>query len=226
MKTTMMGILLLATAWPTFGQQSTTNTNCNVDGQQVNCTSTTNTPTPPSGGWLSGVNKAMAANREKAEANRNQQAQNTQNVQQSQLSPEAIRELFAAEKKEKDAKDTVDFIYCRQNSKSAVTDAEGKPRACADVIAYTKAFCLVNPDEDRCGLARSKKEVNEKFAALAKDFITDPRRTKKDQIEYYDVMYARLIRWGCMSFPDMTLPQRDGTMHSCPDAPEAGPPTK
>jgi hypothetical protein len=41
-----------------------------VNGQMANCTSTTTNPTPPSGGWLAGVNKALAANRAKAEANR------------------------------------------------------------------------------------------------------------------------------------------------------------
>jgi hypothetical protein len=223
MKLQILGAAFFAAAAPMFAQQSTTNTNCMVNGQMVNCTSTTTNPTPPTGGWLSGFNKALAADRAKAEANR---GQNPQNVQQSQLSPEAIKELFAEEKRERDAKDTVDFIYCRQNPKSGVTDSEGKSKACADVMEYTKAFCLVNPNDDRCTLARSKKEVNEKFAALAADFNTDPRRKKKDQQEYFDAMFEKLIRWGCMSFPDMTLPQRDGTTHSCPNAPEAGPQAK
>ena len=222
MKSKIVTMVLLATASVTFGQ-STTDTNCTVNGQMVNCKSTTTNPTPPTGGWLSGLNKTLAANREKANANHDQQAQN---AQQTQLSPDAIRELFAQEKQARDAKDTVDFVYCRQNLKSDITDSDGKQKSCADVIAYTKAFCSVNPNEDRCTLARSKVEVEKAFAALAEDYNTDPRRKKKDVQEYFDSRFAKLTRWGCMSFPDMTLPQRDGTAHPCPDALEAGSQTR
>ncbi len=223
MKSKIVAVLLFATASSTFGQQSTTDTNCNVNGQQVNCTSTTTTPTPPTGGWLTGVNKAMAENRARAEANR---SQNPQNVQQSQLSPEAMKEPLAEEKRERDAKDTVDFIYCRQNPKTNVTDSEGKSKACADVIEYAKAFCLVNPDVERCTLAKTKTEVMKAFSVLSEDFNSERRRNKKDVQMYYDSLFAKLTKWGCMSFPDMILPQRDGTTHSCPSAPEAGPQTK
>jgi hypothetical protein len=37
----VLAILVLLTAGSAFGQQSTTDTNCNVNGQQVNCTSNT-----------------------------------------------------------------------------------------------------------------------------------------------------------------------------------------
>src|SRR5258708_35956404 len=73
----------------------------------------------------------------------------------SGLSPEAVKTFLAEEKATRDAKDTVDFIYCRQNPKGNVTDNE-KQKTCADVIEYTKAFCSVNPEADRCTLARSK----------------------------------------------------------------------
>jgi hypothetical protein len=36
-----LSILILLTAGSAFGQQSTTDTNCNVNGQQINCTSNT-----------------------------------------------------------------------------------------------------------------------------------------------------------------------------------------
>jgi hypothetical protein len=220
MKSKLIAVALIATAWPAFAQESTTNTNCMVNGQTVNCTSTTTNPTPPSGGWLTGVNKALAANRAKAEANRDQ---GTQNPQQSpQISPEAIKELLAEEKQERENKDTVDFIYCRQNPKAGVAGSEGKPRTCADVIEYTKAFCLVNPTLDRCALARSKAEVEKAFAVLAAHYNStgDKDRKRKDTQDYFDWEFAKLTRWGCMSFPDMTLPQRDGTLHPCPNAPE------
>lgn len=44
MKTTFITIAIFL-ALPAFGQQSTTNTNCNVNGQQVNCTSNTTSTT-------------------------------------------------------------------------------------------------------------------------------------------------------------------------------------
>jgi hypothetical protein len=132
-----------------------------------------------------------------------------------QLSQEAIKELIEEEKKEKETKDTVDLIYCRQNPKASIGDSEGKPKTCADVIEYTKAFCLVNPQVERCTLAKSKVEVEKVFAALADDYNTDPRRQKRDVQMYFDSQFAKLTRWGCMSFPDLSLPQRDGTMHPC-----------
>lgn len=51
MKTTLLAFAVL-TAIPAFGQQSTTNTDCNANGQQVSCTSntTTNAPRPPATG--------------------------------------------------------------------------------------------------------------------------------------------------------------------------------
>ncbi|HET9803491.1 MAG TPA: hypothetical protein VFP96_09650 [Candidatus Acidoferrum sp.] len=199
--------------------QTQTDTNCTTSpdygaGRTTNCTSTT-TAAPPSGGWLTGVNKALAANRAKAEANKDQKAQ-----QGGQLSPEAMKELLAEEKREREAKDTVDYIYCRQNANGTLTDFEGKPRTCAEVIAYTKAFCLVNPTVERCTLAKSKAEVEKAFSALSEDYKNDPRRNKRDVQMYFDSLFTKLIKWGCMSFPDMTLPQRDGTLHICPDAPD------
>jgi hypothetical protein len=199
--------------------QTQTDTNCTTSpdygaGRTTNCTSTT-TATPPPGGWLAGVNKALAANRAKAEANKDQKAQ-----QAGQLSPDAMKELLAEEKKEREAKNTVDYIYCRQNANGSLMDFEGKPRTCADVIAYTKAFCLVNPDVERCTLAKSKAEVEKAFSVLSEDYKTDPRRNKRDAQMYYDSLFAKLTKWGCMSFPDMALPQRDGTLHPCPDASE------
>jgi sarcosine oxidase delta subunit len=218
MKLAMIALALLVTAWPAYGQQSTTDTNCYVNGQLVNCTSTTKTEPPPSGGWLAGVNKAMAANRAKAEANRNQ---NTQNTQQSpQLSPEAIKELLAEEKQERDAKETVDFIYCRQNPKGNITDSNGQPQACADVIAYTKAFCTVNTEANRCNLATSRTEVERAFADAAKAYNDKDNKRHAGNEEYFTEKFAKLTRWGCMSFPDMVLPQKDGSFHPCPNAPD------
>src|SRR6267378_6219299 len=128
--------------------QTQTETNCTTSpdngmSRTTNCTSTT---TPPPGGWLAGVNKALAENRAKTGATKDQ-------TQQAGLSAEAMKELLAEEKKERETKATVDYIYCRQNVNGSITDFEGNPRTCSDVIAYTKAFCLVNSDVERCTLA-------------------------------------------------------------------------
>lgn len=211
MRSRILLLALFVTAFPAFGQQSgTTDTNCQVNGSQINCTS----QHVPS--WDETYNKYrnLLGKRD------SDQPKNAAPADAGQLSPEAIKELFAQEKQQREAKDTVDFIYCRQNPKSGITDSDGKPKTCADVIEYTKAFCLVNPELERCTLAKSKTEVQKAFAALAEDYNTDPRRKKKDVQEYFDSQFAKLTRWGCMSFSDMSLPQRDGTMHLCPDAPE------
>ena len=219
MKSRLIAAACFFTAWPVFGQQSTTNTNCTATGSNVDCTSTTRQDAG-GGGWLTGFNKALAANRAKAEANRQQAPVN---VQQPQVSPEAIKELFAQVKQEKDAKDTVDFLYCRQNPKSGISDYEGKAKTCSEVIEYTKAFCALNIEDGRCKLAKSKAEVTKAFASLVDGWNSEKRKNKEH--DYYAEEFAKLTKWACMSFPDMVLPQIDGDTHFCPNAPaEAGAP--
>ena len=203
----------------TFGQQSgTTETNCQLSGNNVNCTSQ-HLPSFDDGRNLFGKHSSESK---------------PPSADAGQLSPEAVKELLAEEKKQRDAKDTVDYIYCRQNAKGSITDSAGKTKTCADVIEYTKAFCLVNPvltspwlpatpEAERCSLAKSKAQVEKAFATLADDYNHDPRRNKRDIQMYFDSLFATLTKWGCMSFPEMTLPQREGTLHPCPDAPEPAP---
>jgi hypothetical protein len=212
--TTSIAALMMAgvSACPALGQQSgTTSTDCTFIGNQMDCTS-----------------QHVPSLFEKHDSNQTKAAPS---AGAGQLSPEAVKELLAEQKKERDAKDTVDYIYCRQNAKGSITDSEGKPRTCADVIEYTKAFCLVNPvltapwlpatpEAQRCALAKSKAQVEKAFATVADDYNHDPRRNKRDLQMYFDSLFATLTKWGCMSFPDMTLPQRDGGLHPCPDAPE------
>jgi|SRR5579863_5089842 len=211
-KVTAMALFL--TACPTFAQQSGTTTECEKQLDKLVCKTE---QTPPTA--LEAINKALADRRAKAEARREQ---NAQNVQQSpQVSPEAIKELLAEEKKDRNAKDTVDFIYCRQNPKNTMTDSDGKTKTCADVLEYTKAFCSVNPDAERCTLAKSKAEVEKAFAALLSQYNSDNHRNRSWEQSYYGESFAKLTKWGCMSFPDMILPERDGAAHPCPNAPEA-----
>jgi sarcosine oxidase delta subunit len=208
MKLKTMAVAIFVTAWPAFGQQSGTTTKCEESINGMTCKTTPNPPT------LAEILRPKK---------HTDQPQTVVAAAPSGLSPEAVKEILAEEKKARDAKDTVDFIYCRQNPKGSLTDYEGKLKACADVIEYAKAFCLVNPEVERCTLARSKAEVERAFAALGDGFNNDPRRNKKDQQRYFDWLFAKLTKWGCMSFPDMTLPQRDGTLHPCPNAPEPTP---
>ncbi len=98
-KVALVVVAVIFTA-STASAQTQTDTNCTTSpdygaGRSTNCTSTT-TP-PPSGGVFEGINKALAANRAKADANRNQNAQ-----QPPQLSAEAIKELLAEEKQERE----------------------------------------------------------------------------------------------------------------------------
>lgn len=212
MKSTVVALAIFLTALPALGQQSGTTTNCekSSDGNQMTCKTTQTfnpadffspkkNPTQPQPAAASGP---------------------------TGLSPDAVKALFAEQKAARDAKETVDFLYCRQNLKGSVMDYEGKPRTCTDVVEYTKAFCLVNLEADRCKLARSKAEVEKAFASAIEDFKNDPRHTKKDTQGFYDEFFGKLTKWGCMSFPDMILPERDGTEHRCPDAPEATMPEK
>jgi hypothetical protein len=129
-----------------------------------------------------------------------------------------VKAFLAEEKATRDAKDTVDFIYCRQNPKGSVAD-DGKQKPCAEVIEYTKAFCSVNPAEDRCNLARSREEVQKAFAALVDEYTTNTHKNRNWEQSYFSEKFVKLTKWGCMSFPDMVLPQKEG-MHACPNAPE------
>jgi len=210
MKSVIIALALFVTPWPAFGQQSGTTTECEKQLDKLVCKTQQN---PPS--------LAETLDFSKRNANRPQAAAAPSGP--PQISPEAVKEILAEEKKVRDAKDTVDFIYCRQNQKGGITDSEGKPKTCADVIEYTKAFCSVNPEVDRCNLAKSKSEVEKAFAALVDEYNTNTHRNRNWEQAYFGEKFAKLTKWGCMSFPDMTLPQRNGTSHPCPNAPEPAP---
>ena len=163
MKSAMMALALFVTACPALGQQSgTTNTNCQVNGNQMNCT-TQHVPT-----WDETFNKWR--NLGKRDSDQSKAAPTAPTGGAPQLSPEAIKELLAEEKKERESKDTVDFIYCRRNPNGSMADSEGQLRTCADTIEYTKAFCSVNPEVERCTLAKSKAEVEKAFTALVNEY--------------------------------------------------------
>jgi hypothetical protein len=194
-----VGLVIASSA---FGQaQSTTDTNCNVNGQQVNCTSRTTAPPPDP--WAN-FNKTLTDNRARAEANRNRQAQAQA---QANTSAEAKQEV------ENHAK--VNIAYCRENPAGSVTSEDGQAKPCADELAYEKAFCSVKPDADRCQLLVSRAELEKQFADLAEKYKYDPRANKKDCKAYYDSLFAKLRSAACVSYPDMQTPLRDGTLQPC-----------
>ena len=207
MKTMAMGIAFFLIAVSAFAQQTTTDTNCNVDGQQLNCTSTTTTPPPPSGGALDGFNKAMAANRERADANRALRAQQDQQAK-------ADAELKQAQEN----RAIVNIVYCRQNAKGSVTTRDGQIRSCPDELAYTKAECTVSPGIDLCKLFMSHAEMEKAFADLAEEYKNDHPNRHSNQM-YYDSLFQAERKWACLSYPESKWPVRDGTYQPCPNAP-------
>ena len=208
MKKTTFGVGFLLIAIPVFAQQSTTNTDCNVNGQQVNCTSTTTTQAPPSGGAVAGVNKALAANRERADANRALRAQQAQQAK-------APAELKLAQEN----RSVVNIVYCKQNAAGSVSLGDGHVKPCTDELAYSKTECTVNPSIDFCKLFMSHADMEKAFADLAEEFKYDPRAKKHDCQMYYDSLFQAQTRWACSRFPETKWPLRDGTSHPCPNAP-------
>jgi hypothetical protein len=196
---------------PLVASAQTTNTNCYVNGQYVNCTSTTQPTTPPSGGAAQGIKDALDAHAARVAAGAPARVEEEKLQQQ--------RADAAAAQKAVDNKETAQFLYCRQNPmKETVVD--GATKSCADFIEYEKASCLVNTKKDICNLAKSKEEVEKAFADLADKFHSDHPNRHSTQM-YYESLYAKLTKWGCESFSDMTVPQWGGGQHACPDAPVA-----
>src|ERR1700691_271019 len=207
MKTTSVAIAFLLIAGSAFAQQSTTNTDCNINGQQVNCKSTTTTSPPPSSGALTGVNKAMADNRERADANRALRAQQAQQAK-------ADAELKHAQEN----RAVVNIVYCRQNVTGSVTTGDGQVKSCTDELAYAKAECTVNPAIDLCKLFMSRAEMEKTFADLAEEYRNDHPNRHSNQM-YYDSLFQTQRKWACLSFPKTKWPLRDGTYQPCPNAP-------
>lgn len=127
---------LFLCAIPAFGQQSTTNTNCNVNGQQVNCTSNTTTIAPPPDRW----------------ANTSKQIQESSQRLSAALAANAQRR--AAYNNEIDRVE-LNITYCQQNPEHSITLANDKPRTCTDEIAMVRAFCSID-----------KKHAKVKFCKL------------------------------------------------------------
>jgi hypothetical protein len=196
---------------PMMAEAQKTETNCHKDDITGDVPCTTGPAQPKT------VGEAIA----KALAPKSASSPSIQQVQTGppQISPEAVKELLAGMKKERDEKDTINFLLCRQNPKSNVTDYDGQAKSCDETIEYTKAFCAVNTAAERCNLARTKEEVQKAFAALVDEYNTNEHRHKAWEQSYFSEKFAKLTRWGCMSFPDMTLPQMDAGQHSCPNAP-------
>ena len=205
MKTTTAVIAFFLIAVSAFAQQSRTNTDCDINGQQVNCTSTTTTPPPPNSGALA-LSRALAGNRERADAS----ALRAQQAQQA----EAAAELKQAEEN----RAVVNVVYCRQNATGSVTTDDGQVKSCPDELAYARAECGVNPAMDFCKLFMSHAEMEKAFADLAEDYRNDhPNRHSKQK--YYDSLFQDQRKWACLDYPESQWPVRDGGYQACSNAP-------
>lgn len=182
----MMALFLCAV--PAFGQQSTTKTDCDVSDHSINCTSKT-TPPPPT--FLDQLHKTTADLRA-----RQAQAQEANRIRQADAEAKQALENQAE----------VNMVYCKQNPSGSVTTSEGKDRSCTDELAYEKAFCVVNPEADRCKLPASEAEVEKAFADLIEKYKNDPSAKKRSTQNYYESLFVKMREWGCRSFPEMTLP--------------------
>jgi hypothetical protein len=111
---------------PTFGQQSTTNTNCNVNGQWVSCTSNTTTFAPPPDPW---------ANTSK----------------QLQESGQRLGAALAANAQRRNEEKTVEFhvVYCEQNPNNSITTTNGEKISCTEEFARTRALCSIGKNNKR-----------------------------------------------------------------------------
>jgi len=207
MKSAVMGLAISLIAMSAFAQQSTTNTDCNINGQQVNCTSTTTTPPPPTGGALAGVNKALADSRERADANRVLRAQQDQ-------ASKAASEM----KQTQENRAVVNIVYCRQNPTGNVTTGNGQVRSCPDELAYAKTECTINTDLDLCKIFMSRAGMEKAFAALAEQYANDHPNKHSNQM-YYDSLFQAQRKWACLSFPELKWPMRDGSYQPCSSAP-------
>ena len=130
----IFAILFATTAMPARSQNSTTNTNCQANGQQVNCTSQTTTNTPPPS------NDATKAEQQR-EANEAGKAVGT-----------AIGTSIARRKQEKQLEEgiAIRVTYCNQNPSGSVMLTDGKSQSCDEELAKVKAVCTVKPKYSFC----------------------------------------------------------------------------
>jgi hypothetical protein len=117
-------LALLLCAIPVFGQQSTTNTDCNVNGQQVNCTSNTTTNAPPPNP-MDGFNK---------------QIQDSSQRLGAALAANAQRR---AEEKSLESQIEFHVVYCEQNPANSITTTKGDTISCTEEFARTRALCSI-----------------------------------------------------------------------------------
>lgn len=130
----ILATLLAATAMPVRSQSSTTNTNCQANGQQINCTSQTTANAPPPS------TDATTAEQQR-EANEAGKAIGT-----------AIGTSIAKRKQEKQLEEgiAIRVTYCNQNPQGSVTLTDGKSQSCDEELSKVKAICTVKPKYSFC----------------------------------------------------------------------------
>jgi len=125
MKSTLITIALLLFGSAAFGQQTTTNTNCYVNGQQVDCTSTSTN------------NSATQAQQAETQRELNEAGTNL---------GAAIGTTIARNKAEHAEEERVlmNIVYCQQNPEGSVTVGQGKlTQSCSVELAKARAVCTV-----------------------------------------------------------------------------------
>jgi hypothetical protein len=121
---------------PLAASAQTTNTNCYVNGQYVNCTSTT-------------TGNSDAAQAAQIKATADAQARMQQNLQESsQRMGNAFAALAAQRQAEKN--DLTAVVFCRQNPAGSWTFSGKAPTSCQNLEKNVVAYCTVNAKTHLC----------------------------------------------------------------------------
>jgi len=212
MKTAFLAIGVLV-ASSAFGQtQSTTNTTCTANGQQINCTSATATTAD------------AAAQRAETQREINEAGANTgyalgtairaiKNKHDAKKAEKAAEEARAANEKAtntlmlESAPETDKFriIHCAQSPGERTTNESGNIISCSDFMAKMKSFCAAAPKYAACEYLSTQPPhempVGE-LSPIVKEAVENGVRA--------DIAY-------CQKHPDSNIPQASGHALSCTD---------
>lgn len=117
----VIGIFVASAA---FAQNSTTNTNCQAYGNNVNCTSNTTTNTPSPDPW----------------ANTSKQIQESSQRLSAALAANAQRR---AEERGLESQIEFHVVYCQQNPNNSITTTAGERISCTEEFARMRALCSI-----------------------------------------------------------------------------------
>jgi hypothetical protein len=168
MKTVLIVTVLFLVAAPVFAQtQSTTNTTCTANGQQINCTSTTSTTADAAAqraetqreineaganaGYALGT--AIRAAKLKHDAAKTGAAEKKARAAAEKARPaveKAAEEDRAAVENAVEGGIKADIGYCQKHPDSSVPQPSGPVLPCSEEIQQQQAFCKTSPGSLRC----------------------------------------------------------------------------